>query len=43
MKRNFLLLIAILFVLSTSVASWADHYGGFDISDAETVDEDTGV
>ena len=37
MKRNYILLISILFVLGTSVGSWADHYGGFDISDAETV------
>lgn len=39
MKRSFLLLISVLFVLSTAVGSWADHYGGFDISDAETVEE----
>ena len=38
MKRNFILIISILFVLSTSVDSWADHYGGFDISDVKTVD-----
>ena len=39
MKRTFILLISILFVLSTSVGSWADHYGGFDIRDAETVED----
>lgn len=39
MKRNIILLISILFVLSTSVGSWADHYGGFDIRDAETVED----
>ena len=39
MKRNFLLLLSCLLVLSISVASQADNYDGFDISGANTVDE----
>ena len=39
MKRNFLLLLSCLFVFGTSVDSWADKYGGFDINEADSVAE----
>jgi len=39
MKRNFLLVFFCLFVLGTSVASWANNYDGFEIGDATTVAE----
>ena len=39
MKRNFLLLLSCFFVLGTSVDSWADQYGGFDINEADSVAE----
>ncbi len=39
MKWKFIILLACLFVLSISSGSWADHYDGFDISDADSVDD----
>ena len=39
MKRKIFLLLPCLFILSISSSSWADHFDGFDISDATSVDE----